>query len=29
VTESSVQGAGFIRQLLGNIGGLRADQIVN
>ncbi len=29
VTEPSVQGAGFIRQLLGNIGGLRADQILN
>lgn len=28
VTESSVQGAGFIRQLLGNIGGLRADQVL-
>ncbi|MGL4321818.1 MAG: outer membrane protein assembly factor BamE [Paracoccaceae bacterium] len=29
VTESNVQGAGFIRQLLGNIGGLRAEQVVN
>jgi outer membrane protein assembly factor BamE (lipoprotein component of BamABCDE complex) len=29
VTQPSVQGAGFIRQLLGNIGGLRADQILN
>ena len=29
VTESNVQGVGFIRQLLGNIGGLRADQILN
>jgi outer membrane protein assembly factor BamE (lipoprotein component of BamABCDE complex) len=29
VTESNVQGAGFIRQLLGNIGGLRADQVLN
>lgn len=28
VTESNVQGAGFIRQLLGNIGGLRAEQVV-
>ena len=28
VTESNVQGAGFIRQLLGNIGGLRADQVL-
>ncbi|MGL5011355.1 MAG: outer membrane protein assembly factor BamE [Paracoccaceae bacterium] len=29
VTETNVQGAGFIRQLLGNIGGLRADQILD
>jgi outer membrane protein assembly factor BamE (lipoprotein component of BamABCDE complex) len=28
VTESNVQGAGFIRQLLGNIGGLRAEQVL-
>jgi outer membrane protein assembly factor BamE (lipoprotein component of BamABCDE complex) len=28
VTESNVQGAGFIRQLFGNIGGLRAEQIL-
>jgi outer membrane protein assembly factor BamE (lipoprotein component of BamABCDE complex) len=28
VTTSSVQGAGFIRQLLGNIGGLRAEQVL-
>jgi outer membrane protein assembly factor BamE (lipoprotein component of BamABCDE complex) len=29
VTEQNVRGAGFIRQLLGNIGGLRADQVIN
>ncbi|MFM2390196.1 MAG: hypothetical protein RLZZ437_1751 [Pseudomonadota bacterium] len=29
VTTSNVQGAGFIRQLLGNIGGLRAEQVLN
>lgn len=28
VTESNVRGASFIRQLLGNIGGLRADQVL-
>ena len=28
VTQTNVQGAGFIRQLLGNIGGLRAEQVV-
>ncbi|MCU0801576.1 MAG: outer membrane protein assembly factor BamE [Rhodobacteraceae bacterium] len=28
VTESNVRGAGFIRQLLGNIGGLRAEQVL-
>jgi outer membrane protein assembly factor BamE (lipoprotein component of BamABCDE complex) len=28
VTEETVTGVGFIRQLLGNIGGLRADQIL-
>ncbi len=29
VTESNVRGAGLIRQLLGNLGGIRADQIVD
>ena len=29
VTETSVQGVGFIRQLLGNVGRLRADQFLD
>jgi outer membrane protein assembly factor BamE (lipoprotein component of BamABCDE complex) len=28
VTEPNVRGASFIRQLLGNIGGLRAEQVL-
>ena len=28
VTETNIKGAGFLRQLFGNIGGVSADQIV-
>ena len=28
VTDSNIKGVGFLRQLLGNIGRLRADQFV-
>lgn len=29
VTDSNIKGMGFLRQLLGNIGNLRADQFVS
>ncbi len=29
VTDSNIKGVGFLRQLLGNIGRLRADQVVD
>ncbi|MBC7156656.1 MAG: outer membrane protein assembly factor BamE, partial [Rhodobacteraceae bacterium] len=29
VTETNVRGVTFIRQLIGNIGNLRADQFTN
>jgi hypothetical protein len=29
VTDSNIKGVGFLRQLLGNIGRLRADQFVD
>jgi hypothetical protein len=28
VTDSNIKGVGFLRQLFGNIGRLRADQFI-